>query len=105
MFQLSSSTSNPKELFPTSSSRSLEPTVSKFSETCFLLGRDYGTVLVEEAKDNIEIRNTIKWEAPPLSVGEINISTPIIQNLQLPILFIQSLQNIFMLIDNQSLKA
>ncbi|CAG9100793.1 hypothetical protein JYU34_013536 [Plutella xylostella] len=65
LFDLSSG--NPKELFPTSSSKSLEPTVSKYSETCFLLGRDSTSVLVEEAKE-IEIKNTIKWKEAPVAV-------------------------------------
>lgn len=66
MFQLS--TRDPKELFPTSSSKSLEPTIAKYSETSFLLGRDNTSVLVEEGKD-IEIKKTIKWKEAPIAVG------------------------------------
>ncbi|CAG4945545.1 unnamed protein product [Parnassius apollo] len=65
LFDLSSG--KPKELFPTSSSRSLEPTIAKYSETSFLLGRDNTSVLVEEAKD-IEIKKTIKWTEAPVAV-------------------------------------
>lgn len=56
-------------MFPTSSSRSLEPTIAKYSETSFLLGRDNTSVLVEEAKD-IEIKKTIKWTEAPVAVGK-----------------------------------
>lgn len=66
-FQLSSG--DPKELFPTSSSKSAEPTIAKYSETSFLLGRDQTSVLVEEAKD-IEIKKTIKWSQAPIAVGK-----------------------------------
>lgn len=66
-FQLSSG--NPNELFPTSSSKFLEPTVAKYSETSFLLGRDQTSVLVEEAK-NIDIKKTIKWSEAPIAVGK-----------------------------------
>ncbi|CAH2041395.1 unnamed protein product, partial [Iphiclides podalirius] len=65
LFDLSSG--KPKELFPTSSSRSLEPTIAKYSETSFLLGRDNTSVIVEEAKD-IEIKKTIKWNEAPVAV-------------------------------------
>ncbi|XP_045536807.1 vam6/Vps39-like protein [Papilio machaon] len=65
LFDLSSG--KPKELFPTSSSRSLEPTIAKYSDNSYLLGRDSTSVLVEEAKD-IEIKKTIKWAEPPLAV-------------------------------------
>ncbi|KAF9422936.1 hypothetical protein HW555_001479 [Spodoptera exigua] len=58
---------NPQELFPTSSSKSLEPTIAKYSETSFLLGRDQTSVLVEEAK-NIDIKKTIKWSEAPIAV-------------------------------------
>ncbi|XP_053608252.1 vam6/Vps39-like protein [Plodia interpunctella] len=56
-----------KELFPAGSSKSLDPTIAKYSETSFLLGRDQTSVLVEEAKD-IEIKKTIKWAEPPIGV-------------------------------------
>lgn len=69
-FQLSSR--DPKELFPTSSSKSLEPTIAKYSETSFLLGRDNTSVLVEETQ-GIEIKKTIKWREAPIAVGKINI--------------------------------
>lgn len=59
-------------MFPTSSSRSLEPTIAKYSETSFLLGRDNTSVLVEEAKD-IEIKKTIKWTEAPVAVGMLHI--------------------------------
>ncbi|KOB68907.1 Vam6/Vps39-like protein [Operophtera brumata] len=63
------SSGKPKELFPTSSSRSLEPTVAKYSETSFLLGREQTSVFVEEAKDStIEIKQTIKWKEAPTCV-------------------------------------
>ncbi|XP_068628376.1 vam6/Vps39-like protein [Battus philenor] len=65
LFDLSSG--KPKELFPTSSSRSLEPTIARYSETSFLLGRDNTSVLVEEAKD-IEIKKTIKWTEAPVAI-------------------------------------
>ncbi|XP_045499853.1 vam6/Vps39-like protein [Colias croceus] len=66
-FDLSSH--NPKELFPTSSSKSLEPTIAKYTETSFLLGRDNTSVLVEEAKEEaIEIKKTIKWTDAPIGV-------------------------------------
>ncbi|XP_060804157.1 vam6/Vps39-like protein [Amyelois transitella] len=61
------SSGKPKELFPAGSSKSLDPTIAKYSETAFLLGRDQTSVLVEEAKD-IEIKKTIKWSEPPISV-------------------------------------
>ncbi|KAM3961523.1 vacuolar protein sorting 39 [Aphomia sociella] len=61
------SSGKPKELFPTGSSRSLEPTIAKYSETSFLLGRDHTSVLVEETQD-IEIKKTIRWSEPPSSV-------------------------------------
>lgn len=67
MLQLSSR--EPKELFPTSSSKSLEPTIAKYSETSFLLGRDNTSVLVEEAQE-IEIKKTIKWREAPIAVGK-----------------------------------
>lgn len=57
-------------MFPISSSRSLEPTIAKHSETCFVLGRDNTSVLVEEAKD-IEIKKTIKWSEAPVAVGKV----------------------------------
>ncbi|CAB3255745.1 unnamed protein product [Arctia plantaginis] len=72
------SSGNPKELFPTSSSK--EPTIAKYSETSFLLGRDQSSVLVEESKDpkdetdpkkktkDIDIKNTIKWSEAPMAV-------------------------------------
>ncbi|XP_072931702.1 vam6/Vps39-like protein [Epargyreus clarus] len=66
LFDLSSG--NPKELFPTSSSRMLEPTIAKYSETSFLLGRDNTSVLVEEA-DEIVIKKTIKWNEAPVAVA------------------------------------
>lgn len=61
----------PKELFPTSSSKSLEPTIAKYNETSFLLGRDQTSVLVEESTDiniKIDIKKTIKWTEAPLAV-------------------------------------
>ncbi|XP_028156515.1 vam6/Vps39-like protein [Ostrinia furnacalis] len=61
------SSGKPKELFPTSSSRSLEPTIAKYSDTSFLLGRDQASVLVEEAEE-IEIKKTIKWPEAPIAV-------------------------------------
>lgn len=61
------SSGNPKELFPTGSSRPLEPTIAKYSDNCFILGKDNTSVLVEEAKD-IEIKKTIKWSSPPLAI-------------------------------------
>lgn len=61
------SSREPKELFPTSSSKSLEPTIAKYSETSFLLGRDNTSVLVEEAQE-IEIKKTIKWREAPIAV-------------------------------------
>ncbi|KAG6441076.1 hypothetical protein O3G_MSEX001642 [Manduca sexta] len=57
----------PKELFPTSSSKSLEPTIAKYSEPSFLLGRDQTSVLVEES-ENIVIKKTIKWTEAPIAV-------------------------------------
>ncbi|CAH0400093.1 unnamed protein product [Chilo suppressalis] len=59
------STGKPRELFPASSSKPLEPTIAKYSETSFLLGRDNTSVLVEE---DVEIKQTIKWLEAPLSV-------------------------------------
>lgn len=64
LFDISSG--KPKELFPTSS-KSLEPSIAKFSETTFILGRDYTSVLVEES-EKIDIKKTIKWNEAPLSV-------------------------------------
>ncbi|KAL0829175.1 hypothetical protein ABMA28_004014 [Loxostege sticticalis] len=61
------SSGKPKELFPTSSSKSLEPTIAKYSDTSFLLGRDQSSVLVEEAEE-IEIKKTIKWPEAPIGV-------------------------------------
>ncbi|XP_049875030.1 vam6/Vps39-like protein [Pectinophora gossypiella] len=61
------SSGNPKELFPISSSKSVEPTITKHSETCFVLGRDNTSVLVEEAKD-ITIKKTIKWKDAPIAI-------------------------------------
>lgn len=72
------SSGNPKEVFPTSSSK--EPTIAKYSETSFLLGRDQSSVLVEECKDtkddaddknkskDIDIKKTIKWSDFPMAV-------------------------------------
>ncbi|KAJ0176101.1 hypothetical protein K1T71_008275 [Dendrolimus kikuchii] len=60
-------TGKSKELFPTSSSKSLEPSIVKYSETSFLLGRDHTSVLVEESK-NIDIKKTIKWAEAPIGV-------------------------------------
>ncbi|XP_069359986.1 vam6/Vps39-like protein [Maniola hyperantus] len=65
MFDIS--TREPKELFPTSSSKSLEPTIAKYSEATFLLGRDNTSVLVEEGED-IKIKKTIKWKEAPIAV-------------------------------------
>ncbi|XP_028037182.1 vam6/Vps39-like protein [Bombyx mandarina] len=58
----------PKELFPTSSSKSLEPTISKYTETSFLVGRDQTSVLIEESNKNVDIKKTIKWKEAPLAV-------------------------------------
>lgn len=86
LFLLQLSSGNPKELFPTSSSKSLEPSIARYSETSFLLGRDQTSVLVEEAKEEskedgkdepkdegkenkIVIKKTIKWKEAPISVG------------------------------------
>ncbi|CAF4855845.1 unnamed protein product [Pieris macdunnoughi] len=58
-FDLSSH--NSTDLFPPSSSKSLDPTIAKYSETSFLLGRDNTSVLVEEAKKkSSEIKKTMK---------------------------------------------
>ncbi|KAL4715769.1 hypothetical protein ACJJTC_006348 [Scirpophaga incertulas] len=63
------STGKPKELFPVGSSKSVEPTITKYSDTSFVLSRDNTSVFVEEAKD-IEIKNTktIKWPEAPICV-------------------------------------
>ncbi|XP_063538558.1 vam6/Vps39-like protein [Cydia strobilella] len=91
------SSGKPKELFPTSSSRSLEPTIAKYSETCFLLGRDLTSVLVEEAKE-IEIRNTVKWQSAPIALvwdepyllGLMQDDNVVVQTVE-PALFVQTL--------------
>lgn len=58
-------------MFPISSSKSLEPTIAKYSETSFLLGREQNSVFVEEAKDGkIEIKQTIKWKEAPTCVSK-----------------------------------
>ncbi|XP_026730982.1 vam6/Vps39-like protein [Trichoplusia ni] len=90
------SSGNPNELFPTSSSKFLEPTVAKYSETSFLLGRDQTSVLVEEAK-NIDIKKTIKWSEAPIAVVWDEpyvlglISDQVIVQTVEPALFIQTL--------------
>ncbi|KAI5642851.1 vacuolar sorting protein 39 domain 2 domain-containing protein [Phthorimaea operculella] len=63
----SSSSGNPKEIFPISSSKSIEPTIAKYSDSCFILGRDNTSVLVEEGKD-VVIKNTVKWSEPPVGI-------------------------------------
>ncbi|XP_075976960.1 vacuolar protein sorting 39 [Anticarsia gemmatalis] len=101
------SSGNPKELFPTSSSK--EPTIAKYSETSFLLGRDQTSVLVEESKDakddtdskkkskEIEIKKTIKWSEAPIGVVWDKpfvlglLSDQVIVQAVEPTLFIQTL--------------
>ncbi|GBP23493.1 hypothetical protein EVAR_12773_1 [Eumeta japonica] len=61
------SSGNPEDLFPASSFRSLEPTITKYSEVCFVLGRDSSSVLVEEAKP-VKIKTIVKWPEAPLAV-------------------------------------
>nr|XP_021201535.2 vam6/Vps39-like protein [Helicoverpa armigera] len=90
------SSGNPEELFPTSSSKSLEPTIAKYSETSFLLGRDQTSVLVEEAK-NIDIKKTVKWSEAPIAVVWDEpyvlglLSDQVIVQTVEPYLFIQTL--------------
>ncbi|CAK1543127.1 unnamed protein product [Leptosia nina] len=95
------SSHNPKELFPTSSSNSLEPSIAKYSETSFLLARDNTSVLVQETKEEaIEIKNTIKWSDAPIAVvwdepfilGLLQDNI-VVQTVEPP-LFIQTLQDL-----------
>lgn len=104
------STGNPKELFPTSTSK--KSTIAKYSDTSFLLGRDQSSVLVEECEESkdendvkkktkdIEIKKTIKWsEAPTAVVWDepfiLGLLTDqiVVQTVE-PTLFIQTLSEL-----------
>ncbi|XP_050677422.1 vam6/Vps39-like protein [Leptidea sinapis] len=113
-FDLSSHVS--KELFPTSSSKSLEPTIAKYSDSSFLLGRDNTSVLVEEVAQvrqeaqarqeeqtgqeaqGIVIKKTIKWTDAPIAVvwdepfvlGLLSQDNVVVQTVEPP-MFIQTL--------------
>ncbi|XP_041981477.1 vam6/Vps39-like protein [Aricia agestis] len=84
MFDLTSR--NPEELFPTSSSKSQEPTIAKYSETSFLLGRDNTSVLVEEV-DEEEIKKTMKEKEasnkePSFLLGRDKTSVPVEEEIK-----------------------
>lgn len=58
-----------KELFPTSSSRSSEPCITKISDTTFALGRECQTVLVN-TKGDAETNKVLKWNTQPTVMGK-----------------------------------
>ncbi|XP_017772683.1 PREDICTED: vam6/Vps39-like protein isoform X2 [Nicrophorus vespilloides] len=57
----------PKPLFPTSSNRTTDPCIVKYSETTFALLREDQTVLVNDQGD-AEITKLIKWSDVPISI-------------------------------------
>lgn len=59
-----------KEQFLTSGFRSLEPCITKISDTSFMLGRDQTSFIVDETQPSLLTKSVLKWNEPLAGAGK-----------------------------------
>lgn len=75
----------PKELFPTG--KSPEPSITKLSDTSFVLGKDSQSVIMD-TKGELAQHNPVKWSDTPNIIGKEAINPLLNRNYKKEIIFL-----------------